>query len=308
MTVAIISHPDCVLHDAGLGHPEQPERVKVIQKALEKYPFDPAAKFYQAPLATMEQLVSVHDSSYVEWILSIAPKTTLLSIDEDTRMNPHTLNAALRAAGSVPFAVDLVLEGKAAVAFCNVRPPGHHAEREKAMGFCFFNNVAIGAVHAMQKHQLKRVAIIDFDVHHGNGTQNIFQQNKHVLYCSSFEHPLYPGYEPEMDNEHLLNVPLPPGTAGPVFREKVAAAWFDKLTAFRPELIFFSAGFDAYFKDTLATLKLTKDDYVWLTQEIAKIAKKTCGGKMVSVLEGGYDLGGLAECVPAHVNAMVLSK
>lgn len=305
MTIAIISHPDCILHDAGLGHPERPERVKVIQKALEDYPFNPAPKFYQAPLASLEQLKSVHDARYVEWILSIAPEKTSISLDEDTRMNPHTLNAALRAAGSVPFAVDLVMDGKAKVAFCNVRPPGHHAEDEKAMGFCFFNNVAIGAMHAMQKHKLKRVAIIDFDVHQGNGTQHIFQANKHVLYCSSFEHPFYPGYESEMDNEHLLNVPLPSGTKGPAFREAVAAAWFDKLAEFKPELIFFSAGFDAAVDDPLANLNLTKDDYVWLTKEIAKIAHKVCDGKMVSVLEGGYDLHSLAECVPAHVNAMV---
>lgn len=306
MTIAIISHPDCALHDAGLGHPENPDRVKVIQAALERYPFKSAAKFYAAPLADTNQLLRVHDEAYLKWIFSIAPKKHLINIDEDTRMNPHTLTAALRAAGSVPFAVDLVLENKAKVAFCNVRPPGHHAEHDKAMGFCFFNNVAVGVAHAMEKHQIKRVAIVDFDVHHGNGTEDIFYREKNVLYCSSFQHPFYPGYEPELDNEHILNVPLEAGTTGKVFREKVQAAWFEKINAFQPELIFFSAGFDAHKDDPLADLSLTEADFVWLTEEIAKIANAHCGGKMISVLEGGYNLDALAQCVPAHVNAMVV--
>jgi acetoin utilization deacetylase AcuC-like enzyme len=306
MTIALISHPDCVLHDVGPHHPESPERVKVIEEALKVYPFKTATQFYQAPKATYEQLISVHDKDYVNWIMSIAPKEDYLSIDPDTVMNSHTLQAALRAAGSVPFAVDNVVSGKSQVAFCNVRPPGHHAEREKAMGFCFFNNVAIGASHALTHYPIERVAIIDFDVHHGNGTQNIFQHDKRVLYCSSFEHPLYPGYDSEMDNKHILSVPLPAGTGGKAFRDKVEAAWFDKLAAFQPQFIFFSAGFDGHSDDPLAALELTKEDYVWLTTEIAKIATVHCDGKMVSVLEGGYNLNALAQCAPAHVNAMVL--
>jgi acetoin utilization deacetylase AcuC-like enzyme len=306
MTLAIISHPDCVLHDAGERHPERPERVKVIQDALERYTFKTPVEFLPAPLATRDQLIRVHDKRYVDWIISIAPTAELIGIDADTWMNPYTLQAALRAAGSVPFAVDLVMQNNAETAFCNVRPPGHHAERERAMGFCIFNNVAIGAAHAMAQYHLERVAIIDFDVHHGNGTQDIFQHDNRVLYCSSFEHPLYPGYDDEMDNAHILSVPLAAGTTGDVFREKVQAAWFDKIAGFQPQLIFFSAGFDAHTKDPLADLNLMEADYVWLTLQIAKMAKIYCDGRMVSVLEGGYNLNALAQCVPAHVNAMVI--
>lgn len=306
MTIAIISHKDCVLHEAGEMHPEQPARVEVIQAALERYDFHPPAKFYEAPLATREQLINVHDETYVDWIFSIAPKHDFIGIDADTWMNPYSLKAALRAAGSVPFAVDLIMKGEAEAAFCNVRPPGHHAERDKAMGFCFFNNVAIGVRHAVLQHKLKRIAIVDFDVHHGNGTQDIFQNDKNVLYCSSFEHPFYPGYEPEMDNEHILSVPLEAGTKGELFRDKVQSAWFDKIAAFQPDFIFFSAGFDAHADDPLADLGLTEHDYVWLTTQIAKIAKVHCDGRIVSVLEGGYNLKALAQCAPAHVNALVV--
>jgi acetoin utilization deacetylase AcuC-like enzyme len=306
MSIAIISHPDCVLHDAGEGHPEKPDRVKVVQAALERYPFQAPVTFYEAPLADREQLLAAHDSSYVDWVISIAPESGMVGIDEDTIMNPHTLQAALRAAGAVRLAVDLVMQHKAQAAFCNIRPPGHHAEREKAMGFCFFNNVAIAAIHALTAYHLKRIAIIDFDVHHGNGTQSIFQRDARVLLCSSFEHPFYPGYDEEMDNEHILNVPLAAGISGEAFREQVEAAWFEKIAAFKPELILFSAGFDGHIHDPIGEFKLTEADYVWLTMHIAKIAKVCAGGKMVSVLEGGYNLDALAQCVPAHVNAMVV--
>jgi acetoin utilization deacetylase AcuC-like enzyme len=304
MTIALISHPDCALHNAGPGHPEKPERIQVIQAALQRYPFKKTVQYYEAPLATREQLITVHDERYVDWIFSIAPKEGRIGIDADTWMNPHTLTAALRAAGSVPFAVDLIMQKKAQVAFCNVRPPGHHAEREKAMGFCFFNNIAIGVTHGLQKYHLERIAIVDFDLHRGNGTQDIFQTNKQVLYCSSFEHPLYPGYEEELDNEHILSLPLPPGTKGETFREEVQRLWFDKLASFQPQFIFFSAGFDAHINDQLGNLKLTEADYVWLTTQVAKIAKVHCEGRIISVLEGGYNLDALAQCVPAHVNAM----
>ncbi len=307
-TIALISHPDCLLHDTGYGHVERPERVKKIQTALQEYQFKVPAKFYEAPTVTREQLYRVHDKAYVDWIFSISPDEDMIGIDEDTFMNPYTLRAALHAAGAVSLGVDLVMKNQAKVAFCNVRPPGHHAEREKAMGFCFFNNVALGAVHAMTEYNLKRIAIIDFDVHHGNGTQDIFQNNKHVMLCSSFEHPFYPGYEPEMDNEHVICVPLAAGTGGAEFREKVEAAWFEKLAAFQPELIFFSAGFDGHKDDLLGGLKLDVEDYVWVTSQIAKIAQVHCEGRMVSSLEGGYHLAALAECVPAHVNAMIVDK
>jgi acetoin utilization deacetylase AcuC-like enzyme len=258
MTIAIISHPDCLLHYTGKSHPERPERVEVIQESLKKYPFKKKPVFHQAPLADREQLIETHDAAYVDWIFSISPKHGHIAIDADTIMSPHTLNAALRAAGAVILGVDLVMGKKAQAAFCNIRPPGHHAEKEKAMGFCFFNNVAIGVNHAIKKYDLKRVAIIDFDVHHGNGTQSIFQNNKKVMYCSSFQHPYYPGYEPEMDSEHIICVPLEAGTTGEEYRKKVADAWFEKLAAFKPELIFFSAGFDAHRDDPLADKRLRK--------------------------------------------------
>lgn len=306
MTIAIISHTDCELHEAGDQHPERPQRVKVINAAINHFPFKSPLTFYQAPLATHDQLITVHDKNYVDWIISISPKHEMIGIDADTWMNPNTLQAALRAAGSLPFAVDLIMQKQAQVAFCNIRPPGHHAEREKAMGFCFFNNIAIGVMHAFSTYQLERIAIIDFDVHRGNGTQDIFQRDKRVLYCSSFQHPLYPGYEEEMDNAHILSVPLAAGTTSDEFREKIAQAWFDKIATFKPQLIFFSAGFDAHVNDPLADLKLTEADYVWLTTQIAKIAKVHCDGRMISALEGGYNLDVLAQCVPAHINAMIV--
>ncbi len=306
MTIAIISHPDCVLHDASSGHPEQPDRVRVIQTALERYPFQAPVAFHEAPLASREQLISVHDQRYVDWIMSISPADGKISLDEDTAMNPFTLQAALRAAGAAVLAVDMVMKKDAQTAFCNVRPPGHHAETGKAMGFCFFNNVAVGVMHALTAYQLERVAIIDFDVHHGNGTQAIFQQDKRVLLCSSFEHPFYPGYDAELDNEHILNVPLAAGTTGEIYRERIEAAWFEKLAAFKPQMIFFSAGFDGHLHDPIGEFKLTEADYVWLTMHAAQIAKSHAQGRMVSMLEGGYNLDVLAQCVPAHVNAMVV--
>lgn len=307
MSIAIISHPECELHDPGPGHPEQGARVSVIQQALKTFPFKPPVQFYEAPLANKAQLLAVHPETYIDWIFSIAPKgDELIAIDADTIMNQYTLNAALRAAGAVILAVDLVLQGNAQAVFCNVRPPGHHAEREKAMGFCFFNNVAVGVMYAKQHYGLKRIAIVDFDVHHGNGTQDIFQKNKNVLYCSSFEYPFYPGYEPEMDSAHILSIPLPAGTGGGIYREKVRTHWLNQIASFQPELIFFSAGFDAHAADPLADLVLEKDDYVWLTKAIAQIAKAHCQGRMISVLEGGYNLDALAACVPFHVDALKL--
>lgn len=304
MTLAIISHPVCQLHEAGEMHPERPDRIKVIESALATYPFHVAKQNYIAPRVHKDQLLAVHDASYIDSIFAKAPTENLVSLDPDTHMNEYTLEAALRAAGSVPFAVDLVMRNEAKVAFCNVRPPGHHAERDKAMGFCFFNNVAVGAMHAIRSYNLGRILIIDFDVHHGNGTQSIFQHDARVMYCSSFEYPFYPGYDPNLDNEHIIGVPLESGTDSIVFREKVAAAWFDRIKAFEPQLVFFSAGFDGHAKDLMANLRLQKEDYAWITNRIANFAREFCQGRMVSVLEGGYSLSALEECVPAHVNAM----
>lgn len=305
MTIAIITHTDCMLHQMDPLHAESPRRVEVIQAALEQYHFKQPLLHLEAPLVTREQLLRVHPATYIDWIESIAPEDGIVAIDADSQMCPDTLRAAYLAAGSVPLAVDTVMSGKAQAAFCNVRPPGHHAEAEVAMGFCFFNNVAIGVRHAMAVHGVKRVAIVDFDVHHGNGTQQIFQKDNNVMLCSSFQHPFYPGYEPEMDNPHIINVPLPAGTGGFEYRQKIAEAWFKPLHEFKPELIFFSAGFDAHIHDPLAELKLKEEDYEWITTEIRKIAKLYSGGKLISVLEGGYHLEALMRSVPVHINALI---
>lgn len=304
MSLAIIHHPDCELHLTGEGHPERPQRVNVIQKALEATRFNVPVKFYLANEATHEQLALAHDEDYIDRLFQIVPQTGLVAIDADTIMSSQSLYAAQLAAGAVTQAVDLVMNGEAKVVFCNIRPPGHHAEQDKAMGFCFFNNVGIGVLYAQQHYHIKKIAIIDFDVHHGNGTQDIFQYNKNVLLCSSFEYPQYPGYVPANDNEHILNLPLAYGTQGESYRKQVAEKWFAAIDKFAPELIFFSAGFDAHVDDPLAGLQLEKADYVWLSQEIKKIADKHCNGKMISVLEGGYNLEALADCVPAHINAL----
>ncbi len=306
MAIGIVSHPDCELHLDQVDHAESPQRVQIIQEALQQYPFQQPLKFFTAPEATREQLERVHPPHYINWLTAVAPKSGMIGIDEDTLMTPSSLRAAFLAAGSVTLAVDQVMTGELQAAFCNVRPPGHHAEREKAMGFCFFNNVAVGIRHAMAVHGVQRVAIIDFDVHHGNGTQEIFQEDERVMLCSSFEHPLYPGYEPEMDNAHIISVPLAAGSRGDVYRQKTAAAWFSRLQDFKPDLIFFSAGFDAHENDPLANIALTAPDYAWLTNEIRAIAETYSQGRMISVLEGGYDLEALAQSVPAHVNALEL--
>lgn len=287
----------------GAEHPEQPQRVVVVQKALEQFPFASAPVYYLAKAATEKQLLRVHPRHYINWLQTNAPEEGLFRVDEDTCLNPHTMHAAHLSAGSLPQAVDLLMQDKHQAAFCNVRPPGHHAEKDRAMGFCFFNNIAVGVMHALDEYGLKRVAIIDFDVHHGNGTQDIFQYEERVLLCSSFEYPLYPGYDVDDDNAHIINTPLAAGSNGSDFRQAVAH-WFEKIDAFKPQLIFISAGFDAHLYDPLANLGLVKEDYIWITAQIRELAHAHCDGNIISALEGGYNLDVLAECVPAHVNAL----
>lgn len=298
MTIGLISHPDCLLHEMGAGHPEQPARLTVIMEALQKLP---NITYFEAPLAKRVDLLRAHDEEYVDGIMAVAPSSGLISLDPDTAMNPHTLRAALLAAGAGMKAVDLVLENKVKAAFCNVRPPGHHAERRRAMGFCFFNNVAIAALYALEHHGLKRVAIIDFDVHHGNGTEDIIKNDPRILFCSSFESPFYPFSGESTVSEHIINVPLRAGADGTRFRTQVLLHWLNAVEAFQPELILFSAGFDGFAGDRMADLKLLPEDYAWVTAEIRKIADKCCAGRMVSLLEGGYALAGLDECAKAHV-------
>ncbi len=307
MTIGIISHPDCLLHEMGSMHPEQPARLRVINEALSKSDLKADLKMYEAILATRQQLERVHDIAYVEQVFHASPARGLIGLDADTWMNPYTLKAALRAAGAVIQGVDLVLSGEVKSVFCNVRPPGHHAEKNHAMGFCFFNNIAVGAAHALEQHQLKRIAIVDFDVHHGNGTEDIFAKDSRVLFCSSFQHPFYPFSGAETKNQHIINVPLPIGATGKVFREKVTSQWLEQLKDFQPEMIFISAGFDAHAKDQLSNTALHEEDYAWVTQKIKAIADEVCQGRIVSVLEGGYALDVLGRCVVAHVDALNIS-
>lgn len=302
MTTAIISHPDCSRHDMGHGHPESPLRLSAINDQLIASGLDVLLSHYEAPLASREQLARVHAPAYIDSIFSAAPGPGRMTrIDPDTVMNEFTLDAALRAAGAAVLAVDLLMAGKVANAFCNIRPPGHHAEHDSAMGFCFFNNVAVAAAHALAQYKLDRVAIIDFDVHHGNGTEDIFQHNPQVLFCSTFQHPFYPYSGADTKAQHIVNVPLAVGTNDEGFQQAVSDHWLAKLNRFKPQLILVSAGFDAHVADELAGLALTEQSYRWITQHIKTIADQYAGGRVVSCLEGGYNLGALGRSVEAHL-------
>ncbi len=305
MSIAFISHPDCMLHEMEAGHPESSERLQAIEDLLLSSGLDIALQRYEAPLATREQLCRVHDSKYVEQIFSRAPQEGIVRLDQDTTMNPHSLAAALRAAGAVVLGVDLVMSDRSKLVFCNVRPPGHHAERKRAMGFCIFNNITVGAAHALYEYHLERVAIMDFDVHHGNGTEDIFQDIPSVLYCSTFQHPFYPYSGADVESEHIINVVLPMGAEGSEFRAAVTSHWLPKLEAFKPELIFISAGFDAHIEDNMAGLGLLETDFAWVTTKIREIAEQHTSGRIVSVLEGGYALSALGRSVVTHIDALL---
>ncbi len=305
MTISIISHSDCVLHEMGDHHPESPLRLSSIQDQLLASGLDIVLRHHDAPLATREQLCRVHDADYVDQVFLKSPKQGQAWLDPDTVMNPHTLTAALRAAGAAILGVDLVMNGQASAVFCNVRPPGHHAERDKSMGFCIFNNIAVAAAHALEVYQLKRIAIVDFDVHHGNGTEDIFRDTEEILFCSTFQHPLYPNTGNNSTSKHVVNVPLPAGTDGTVFRDAITAHWLPKLEQFQPELILISAGFDGHIEDSISDFKLNEQDFAWVTTEVKKIADKYAKGRIVSTLEGGYALHPLARSITAHINALL---
>jgi acetoin utilization deacetylase AcuC-like enzyme len=304
MTTALLQHSACALHDMGAGHPESPRRVEAIGDHLRARGILDQLVEVDAPRATREQLARVHDPDYLDAIEAAAPAHGLVHLDPDTAMNAHTYEAALRAAGAVVRAVDLVMAGESATAFCNVRPPGHHACRGRAMGFCFFNNVAVGAAHALEHHGLARVAIVDFDVHHGNGTEDIFRDDPRVLMASTFQHPFYPYSGVEGRSARMVNVPLPAHSAGDRFRSAVTDYWLPALEAFRPEMVFFSAGFDAHRDDDMAMLGLVDADYAWVTREVMDVARRHAGGRIVSALEGGYELGALARSTEQHVRAL----
>jgi len=304
MHTAYISHPDCRKHDMGEGHPECPERLGAIEDQLIASGLLHLLQQHDAPLASIEQLSRVHPKEYIEAIHAASPKQGLIYLDPDTAMNPHTWQAALRAAGAVVLAVDLVMGRKVENAFCAIRPPGHHAESARAMGFCIFNNVAVGVAHALAQYGLQRVAIADFDVHHGNGTEQIFHDDPRVMLCSTFQHPYYPYRGADSGNEHIINVPLPAGTNGAAFRAAVSEHWLPALERFQPEMVFFSAGFDAHRDDDMAQLRLVEADYSWVTQQVKDIADKYAQGRIVSALEGGYELHALGRSVQAHLRVL----
>ena len=307
MPTALFTHAACFDHDPGRSHPEHPARLKAILNALEAEEFALLQR-REAPRAELDWIARAHPKGFVERMLAAVPEAGYAALDGDTIISPGSGEAALRAAGAVCAAVDAVMTGEARNAFCAVRPPGHHAEREIAMGFCVFNNVAIGAYHARARHGIRRAAVMDFDVHHGNGTQAMFWDDAELFYSSTHQYPLYPGTgsrEERGAHRNVVNVPLPPMSDGTTFREQVAARILPAMRAFKPELVMISAGFDAHEADPLASLRFHAADYFWATAELVKIANEFCKGRVVSTLEGGYDLGALADSAAAHVRAMM---
>jgi acetoin utilization deacetylase AcuC-like enzyme len=294
MTTVFYSHAECRLHDMGPGHPECPQRLDAITDHLLATGLDIALDFRDASGASLEQIERAHAAGYVLQLKDVLEQVQAegqpRALDPDTVAAPGTWRAALRAAGAAVAATDDVLDGRANNAFCAVRPPGHHATRDETMGFCFFNNVAVAARHALDVRGLQRVAVIDFDVHHGNGTEDIVAGDERILMCSFFQHPLYPYSGAVPKGENMVNVPVAPYTRGPELRETIAAMWLPRLEEFRPEMIFISAGFDA--------------DYEWITQELKRVADRHSGGRIVSCLEGGYALSALARSVAAHLRVL----
>ena len=305
MLSAYITHPDCARHEMGPHHPECPERLGAINDMLlTKGLLDYMAP-YDAEPATVDQLERAHAALYVQELIAASPTEGYHHVDPDTSMNPHTLQAALRAAGAVVQATDLVLGGKAPSAFCNIRPPGHHAERDSAQGFCFFNNVAVGIRHALDVHGLQRVALIDFDVHHANGSEDILMGDERVLMCSIYEKGLFPDSGESHDGPNMVNVGLPARMGSDAFREAVLTHWLPRLEAFQPELIYISAGFDAHREDDMGNLALVEADYACVPQHVMRLGDRHCRGRVISCLEGGYALSALARSTAAHVRSLI---
>jgi len=304
VTTAFITHPSFLLHEMGPFHPECPERLTAINDRMIASGMDAYLAHYTAPAATRNQLARVHAASYIDSIEAAVPESGLHFIDPDTALNPHSLTAARHAAGAVVLGVDLVMRGECSTAFCAVRPPGHHAERRRAMGFCLFNSVAVGAAHALAAHGLERVAIVDFDVHHGNGTEDIFSDDERVLMVSTFQHPLYPYCGTDMPASNMVNVPLAEGSGGDAFRAAVLDRWLPALEAHRPQMILISAGFDAHREDPLAGLRFTEADFAWVTRELVGVASRYAEGRIVSALEGGYALSALGRSATEHVREL----
>lgn len=304
METAFVSHPDTLLHVMDGSHPESPARISAIKNKLITDGIYKKLQVHQAPLATDEQLQRVHTKEYIQYIHSVAPKAGLVRLDPDTAMGPMSLSATLHASGAVILATDLVLDGKAKNAFCSIRPPGHHAGRGHAAGFCIFNHVAAGVAHAIAQHALERVAIIDFDVHHGDGTEDIFKNDSRIMLCSTFQHPFYPYRGADSRSANMVNVPLPANSDGKDFRKAVLKEFAPALAKFKPQMVFVSAGFDAHRQDPLAQLGLERDDYIWMTEFIKDIASQYASNRIVSSLEGGYQLAALADSAAAHIRTL----
>lgn len=303
MSTAYISHPDFMKHEMGRHHPECPERIAAIEDQLIQSRLDTHLKRIDPPLASDADITRVHSEDHLAFVKSKAPSSGYSMIDGDTIMNPATLTVSLRAAGAAIAAVDAVMQGEVNNAFCAIRPPGHHAEPHRSMGFCVFNNVAIAARYAIEKYGLERVAVIDFDVHHGNGTEAAFINDQHVLMCSFFQHPFYP-YSGLDGGDNMVNVPLPATTNGKIVRDMISKTWIPRLDEFKPQLIIISAGFDAHREDDLGQMGLVEDDYVWMTKQLMEVANRHCDGKIVSCLEGGYNLSALGRSVVAHLKTL----
>lgn len=307
MSTLIYTHPVCLEHEAGPHHPESPDRLRAIARGLEGEEFA-FLHHREAPMGTVEQIARQHPQELIDRVLNNVPKSGFHYIDGDTAMSPQSGEAALRAVGGICEAVDEVMTGKVRNAFCATRPPGHHAEYDQSMGFCLFNNAAIGAAHAHEVHGAAKVAIVDFDVHHGNGTQNLAERSPYMFYASSHQFPCYPGTGAASEtglNGNVVNVELAPGSGSEAFRSGYEDTILPKLRAFAPDLLIISAGFDAHARDPLAHLRLATEDYEWVTRELVNIADECCAGRVVSTLEGGYDLAALAASVAVHIRVLM---
>lgn len=306
MATALFTHQSSAEHDTGAGHPERADRIRAVWRALDAASFA-ALDRREAPRAEPAGLARVHDAAFVERLLQAVPSEGRVRVDPDTVMSAASGEAALRASGALIAAVDAVVAGEVTNAFCAVRPPGHHAEPARSMGFCLFNNVAIGAMHARAAHGLNRVAVVDFDVHHGNGTQAVFETDPNVFFASTHEYPLYPGTgaADERGVGNIVNVPLTPGSGSAAFRSAMEKVVLPALRSFAPDMILISAGFDAHARDPLATLRFEEEDFEWATRELCDVAAEFCRGRIVSTLEGGYDLDALANSVAAHVGVLM---
>lgn len=303
-TLAYISHPACKKHEMFESHPESPQRLDAIKAQLINDNLYDLLLHKEANLVTHEQLQRVHSLEHINMIHAMSPTDGLAGIDGDTYMNPHTMNAAKYAAGAVVMATEMVMTGQVKSAFCNVRPPGHHAERKKAMGFCFFNNIAVGAAHALTHFGLNKIAIIDFDVHHGNGTEDIFKDDPRVMLCSLFQHPFYP-YSQLTERNNIIHAPLAANSGSKQFQQAFLKQCLPALEQFHPQLVYISAGFDAHHADNISNLNIYESDYAWITHKIKELAMHSASGKIISVLEGGYNLEALGKSASSHLNVLM---